>query len=169
MIVNGKSLLELAPIENMQTSKRKYSGTSYGLTEAGYDITIKQDIIFFPFKNKIEICSEDREEEVTNYLHGRFTIASAREKFTMPKNLVAVVHNKSSWARRGLSVFNTVIEPGWNGYLTLELVYHGNENLYISRGQGIAQVLFHKLTEEGDYGEGKYQNQPDKPVGTKHF
>jgi dCTP deaminase len=89
------------------------------------------------------------------------------ERFEMPNHLVGVVHDKSTWARQGLSVFNTVIEPTWSGYLTLELVYHGNGELLIPAGAGIAQVLFYSLLHEASYGDGKYQNQPDEPVGAK--
>lgn len=81
----------------------------------------------------------------------------------MPCDLMGIVHDKSTWARRGLSVFNTVIEPGWHGFLTLELVYHGEGELIIPAGAGIAQVVFHMLEEPRAY-TGKYQNQPDKPV-----
>ena len=34
---------------------------------------------------------------------------------------MGIVHDKSTWARRGLVVQNTVIEPGWHGYLTIEV------------------------------------------------
>ena len=94
---------------------------------------------------------------------GRFTIASAIEEFQMPDHLVGVVHDKSTWARLGVSVFNTVIEPGWNGFLTLEIVFHGNQNLVIPAGAGIAQVIFSDLIEFADYGNGKYQNAADRP------
>jgi dCTP deaminase len=85
----------------------------------------------------------------------------------MPKDLVGVVHDKSTWARQGLSVFNTVIEPDWDGFLTLELVYHGDGELVIPAGAGIAQILFYALIESASYGNGKYQNQPDQPVEAK--
>lgn len=147
MIVNGQALLRAAPIKNMLEAKYQLHGVSYGLTEAGYDIRIKQEIVL-------------------NAEH-RFTLASTVEEFDMPQGLVGVVHDKSTWARRGLSVFNTVIEPGWRGFLTLELVYHGAIPLYIPAGAGIAQVLFHQLAQRASY-EGKYQNQPDAPVGAKH-
>ena len=81
----------------------------------------------------------------------------------MPRNMTGIVHDKSTWARKGLSVFNTVIEPGWKGWLTLELVYHGSEILHIKAGSGIAQVLFHQNAEYAQY-TGKYQNQRDEPV-----
>jgi len=63
-------------------------------------------------------------------------------------------------------VFNTVIEPGWEGWLTLELVYHGWKPLHIPAGAGIAQVIFHQTTDRAAY-TGKYQNQPDEPVKAK--
>jgi dCTP deaminase len=76
-------------------------------------------------------------------------LASAIEEFDMPNNLIGIVHDKSTWARRGLSVFNTVIESGWKGFLTLELVYHGDEELIIPAGAGIAQVMFHQTMDSG--------------------
>lgn len=81
----------------------------------------------------------------------------------MPDDLLGVVHDKSTWARRKLSVFNTIIEPGWEGFLTLELVYHGWMPLRIAAGSGIAQVLFHQVKHPHRYA-GKYSNQPDRLV-----
>lgn len=144
MIVNGNSLLAAKPMSPMIKRKRKKHGVSYGLSEAGYDITIKQSVTLHPFK--------------------RFVLASTYEYFDMPTDLVGFVHDKSTWARRGLSVFNTVIEPKWRGWLTLELVYHGWGVLHIPAGAGIAQVLFHQITEPAEY-TGKYQAQPNRPVG----
>jgi dCTP deaminase len=94
---------------------------------------------------------------------GNFALASTIEEFQMPTDMVGVVHDKSTWARKGLSVFNTVIEPGWKGFLTLELVYHGRDILAIPAGSGIAQVLFHNTAFTASY-DGKYQNQADQPV-----
>jgi dCTP deaminase len=163
MIVNGKSLLAASPIVGMLDRKEKAHGVTYGLSEAGYDIRIKQGVRFFT-DEKPEIYVWDRTYYVIK--PGRFTIASAIEEFIMPSNLVGIVHDKSTWARRGLSVFNTVLEPGWNGFLTLELVYHGSEELEIPAGSGIAQVVFHETTDRMNY-TGRYQGQPDMPVAAK--
>lgn len=166
MIINDVDLLGLSPIKDMLHRKIKGSLSSHGLTEAGYDLRLKQQIQFTTHFNG---CSRIRVVKVTDELGkiklitGRFTLASAIEEFDMPSCLVGVVHDKSTWARRGLSVFNTVIEPGWKGFLTLELVYHGEDDLLIPAGTGIAQVLFHKISLERAY-QGKYQNQEDKPV-----
>lgn len=143
MIVNGFHLYDAAPLSPMLASKVRDHGVTHGLSEAGYDIRIAQAVTLHPLR--------------------RFTIASTVERFTMPAGLVAIVHDKSTWARRGLSVFNTVIEPGWHGWLTLELVYHGWGVLRIPAGAGIAQAIFHRVTEPAVY-KGRYQDQPDRPV-----
>ena len=143
MIRNGKKLYRDMPVQPMFDSKIKQHGVSHGLSEAGYDIRIKQAVTLHPFK--------------------RFALASTIEHFHMPKDLVAIVHDKSTWARQGLSVFNTVIEPGFFGGLTLELVYHGWRPLRIPSGVGIAQVIFHEIESKASY-NGKYQNQSSDPV-----
>lgn len=166
MIINGTFLLEAAPIVGMVACKLTGSGgTSFGLSEAGYDIRIKQEIKFMKWettKTFFTLVTEPGDSWATNN-DGRFALASAMEEFAMPDNLTGIVHDKSTWARRGLSVFNTVIEPGWKGFLTLELVYHGEGDLVIPAGAGIAQVIFHENKAKAAY-SGKYQNQEDKPV-----
>lgn len=157
MIYNGKDLLNAAPIIDMVTSKMQQDhGVSYGLGEAGYDIRLKQTLVFNPAKNIILI---DQKKSI----RGRFVLGSAMEVFQMPENLVGIVHDKSTWARKGLSVFNTVIEPGFKGGLTLELVYHGDELLYLPAGTGIAQVVFTQCSRPVAY-SGKYQDQSTEPV-----
>jgi len=162
MVLNGESLLEAAPIKNMAVTKIREHGVSYGLGEAGYDIRIKQNITFLPSTREILITGNSSYKS-DGHRKGNFIIASAIEHFQMPDNLVGVVHDKSTWARKGLSVFNTVIEPGWKGFLTLELVYHGSKILFIPAGAGIAQVIFTQISNPNSY-DGKYQNQADEPV-----
>lgn len=142
-VINGSALLRAAPMSPMIGHKVVEHGVSHGLSFAGYDIRIRQSVTMSP--------------------ENRFTLASTVERFQMPANLVGIVHDKSTWARQALSVFNTVIEPGWHGdALTLELVYHGNGELHIPEGAGIAQVLFHRIEEPAQY-TGKYQWQSAEP------
>ena len=143
MICNRKALVGKQPLDPMLYAKCKAHGVSHGLSEAGYDIRIKQSMVLHPLR--------------------RFRLASTVERFNMPNDLLGIVHDKSTWARCGLSVFNTVIEPGWHGWLTLELVYHGMGILRIPAGAGIAQVIFHEVMEPFAY-DGKYQGQADRPV-----
>lgn len=119
-----------------------FKGMSYGLSHAGYDVRIAEEV---------------------NLSRGEFALASTVERFAMPTNLIAMVHDKSTWARRGLSLFNTVIEPGWHGFLTLELVCHA-PFLSIASGSPIAQIVFMRMTEPTDRPyAGKYQNQSSGP------
>lgn len=118
-------------------------GMTYGLGPAGYDIRIAQSVCV-PFTG--------------------FILASSFEHFSIPDNMVAIVYDKSTWARQGLAVQNTVAEPGWRGYLTLELTNHSKQDIYINSGMPIAQVIFHLL----DYStsipyKGKYQDQMPGP------
>jgi dCTP deaminase len=163
MVVNAGSLLELKPIKHMLGYKERANGVSHGLTEVGYDIRLKQTIEFSGSCAPRATVFRYGGGEPSHLGLGSFTLASAMEEFDMPETLVGIVHDKSTWARRGLSVFNTVIEPGWKGFLTLELVYHGYEKLLIEAGTGIAQVIFHEPLHSGRY-TGKYQNQEDRPV-----
>lgn len=162
MIVNGSELLISEPIKDMLSTKERKHGVSHGLAEAGYDIRVKQDILFMVKNRSYPVVKVDQVKTVNT----RFTLASAIEEFQMPFDLVGVVHDKSTWARKGLSVLNTVIEPGWKGFLTVELVYHGSENLKIPAGSGIAQVLFSKVQLPAAY-DGKYQFQEDRPVDAR--
>lgn len=167
MVINGQSLLDLRPIRGMEEEKLRCGGASYGLAEVGYDIRLKQDIMFSSdglpsMSHRIRDAGE-----CMGWRPGRFILASAIEEFDMPNTLVGIVHDKSTWARYGLSVFNTVIEPGWRGRLTLELVYHGSTELHLPSGTGIAQVVFHQVTNPAQY-QGKYQDQADRPVPAIH-
>ena len=119
-------------------------GMSYGLSSCGYDVRAKKSMWLWP-------------------LWGRLNVTI--EKFNMPNDLVALVRDKSSLARRFIFVQNTVIEPGWRGNLTLELTRYLPWPVKIHAGQPIAQIMFEELSEptEKPY-DGKYQDQIDEPV-----
>lgn len=122
----------------------KQTGMSCGLSSCGYDIRLKQDVFLFP---------------------QQFKLASTVEYFDIPDHLMGRVCDKSTLARRGLQVFNTVLEPNWKGVLTLELKNQTWGFMRLYAGQPIAQVIFESLDKPTirPY-NGKYQNQPDRPV-----
>ena len=65
-------------------------------------------------------------------------------------------------------MFNTVIEPGWRGFLTLELRNMSNKKIFIPNGCPIAQVVFHRLDQECEKPySGKYQDQERGPQGAR--
>lgn len=96
-----------------------------------------------------------------------FALASIIEHMELPNHISAQVADKSSWARQGLSLFNTFVDPGWKGYLTLELKNCSKHKLFIDKGMPIAQLIFDTLDQSTDIPyRGKYYDQPNKPVHT---
>ena len=164
MIVNGKQLLATSPIVGMLTGKEKAGGVTYGLAEVGYDVRIKQGLHFTrdELGNKITVVNDG--DIVPQLLLGWALNVNIIEEFTMPKDLVGIGHPKSSWNRQHLRLGTPVIEPGWNGFLTISLNYVGEGSLMIEPGAGIMQVIFHRLETEAAY-EGRYQRQPNQVIG----
>lgn len=67
-----------------------------------------------------------------------------------------------------IAVQNTIIEPGWRGFLTLEITNHSRGTIWIQRGSPIAQIIFHQLLEPTDAPYvGKYQDQESRPVAAR--
>lgn len=130
--------------------KQIINGKSYGLSSCGYDVRIAEDLI---------VRGHSRISHTPVMVLG-----STIEHFNMPVNIVGMVHDKSSWARKGLAVQNTVIEPGWRGYLTVELTNHARDDISLQAGDPIAQIIFHWLDDNTvmPY-NGKYQDQPAGP------
>lgn len=135
-----------------ERTRHPSSGLTYGLSGAGYDLTLKDAMHLASHRDA--------------WYEGQksFRLGVAQEHFSLPNNVLGRVCDKSSLARRGIQVFNTVIEPGWRGYLTLEIVNHG-DTITLEAGQPIAQVIFELLDEptEQPYA-GRYQDQPLRPV-----
>ncbi len=143
-VLNGATIAQRGLISPC-VQRRVQRGMSYGVSAAGYDIRLAGDV-----------CLPSR----------GFSLASSVEYFTIPADCMGMVCDKSTHARRGLSVFNTVIEPGWKGYLTLELVNHSETVMHLLAGDPIAQVIFFALNAPTDAPyNGKYQDQPNRPMG----
>ena len=161
-VLSAQTIRDLRIIEPC-VERGVFQGRSYGLSACGYDIRLDQDVW-------LNFTSDAKTDagRLLPVMTPRFSLASAMEEFHMPDDVVGIVHDKSSWAREGLSVFNTVIEPGWRGFLTLELVYHGTSRLFLPKGTPIAQVIFHKLDHETEIPySGKYQNQERGPQAAR--
>jgi dCTP deaminase len=161
MVLSAQTIKELGLIKPCIVSQRDVLGNSFGLSACGYDITLAHDV---------ELAS------------GEFLLVGALEYFNLPDNIVGIVHDKSSLARKGLAVQNTVLEPGWRGYLTLELSNHAHvpghrrllnwitkkkdvkTTLRFKKGCAIAQVIFHFLDKPTAIPySGKYQDQEIGP------
>lgn len=148
MILPAQEIRRIKPIEPF-FERSVSAGMTFGLGPAGYDIRIAEGMELWPQE---------------------FSLASTVEYFRIPTDMVAFVHDKSTWARRGLSLFNTVIEPNWEGFLTLELVNNSQDLIVIEREMPIAQIIFMRLEEATEIPyAGRYQKQEAGPQPARFF
>ena len=143
MILSAQSIRKRKGMIYPFCERTVHLGLSFGLGPAGYDIRIAEDFT----------------------LAGRtFSLASSMERFLIPSDLQGILHDKSTWARKGLSVYNTVFDPGFSGYATLELVNHSKADIVFQHGMAIAQMVFEVLDEPTEIAySGKYQFQQAGP------
>ncbi len=107
---------------------------------------------------------------------GEFVLGSTRERVRLPDDLVARLEGKSSLGRLGLLIHSTAgyVDPGWDGYLTLELSNVANLPITIYSGMKIGQISFFRLSSpaENPYGSkqtgSKYQGQRG-PTASRFF
>jgi dCTP deaminase len=134
------------------------SGMSYGLQPCSYDMRCREEVTIGPATvwNSIK--------QAFGYGHPTFVLISTIETVQIPDFLMASVHDKSSWARRGVVVQNTHFDPGFRGVPTIEITNHGSETIQLKKGTPICQLIFHKLDQpsRAPY-SGKYQDQQAGP------
>ena len=124
-------------------TKRVANGKSYGLSVASYDLRIAHDLTLRP---------------------SDFKLAHTLEDFALPLNVSGQVCDKSTYARLGLSCFNTFFDPGFKGNGTLELVNLSPRTIEIKAGDPICQMVFFWIDGITEGYSGKYQHQPKEPV-----
>ncbi len=107
---------------------------------------------------------------------GEFVLGSTMERVRLPDDLVARLEGKSSLGRLGLLIHSTAgyVDPGWDGYLTLELSNVANLPITIYPGMKIGQISFFRLTSAAEHPYGsrgrgsKYQGQRG-PTDSRFF
>ena len=146
---------------------------SYGMSSFGYDIRL--DHQFAAMRDCVPLdphaISEDdvvRDNIDQPFLmpaHS-FLLAQSVEYIIMPEDWIALVVGKSTWARLGLIVNTTPLEPGWKGQITLELSNTTANPIVLYPGEGIAQVLFFSGEAPDHIYGGKYnfQGEPTLPI-----
>lgn len=140
---------------------------SYGLSSFGYDARVDRQFRVFndrPVDPK-NIEEGTYEELETDKLwippHG-FVLARTVETFDIPRNVLAICMGKSTYARCGIIVNVTPLEPEWRGKVTLEFSNTTNGPRPLYAGEGACQFLFFEgSTPEISYADrkGKYQDQ----------
>jgi deoxycytidine triphosphate deaminase len=90
---------------------------------------------------------------------GNFYLGVTNEYFEFPDDLMAFVELRSTWARKGIMLPPTIVDAGFKGTLTLEIVSFITQPVPI--GERFAHLIFAKMTGPSIPYDGKYQGQRD--------
>ena len=144
---------------------------SYGLSSYGYDIRVAPEFKVFTNVHNVVVDPKAFDDRSFVDIHdpeciippNSFALARTLEYFRIPRDVLVVCVGKSTYARCGIIVNVTPLEPTWEGHLTLEISNTTPLPAKIYANEGIAQLLFFEGDEEPDTAyadrKGKYQNQ----------
>ena len=160
-----------AMIEPFVESQRGDGCISYGLSSYGYDVRCSPEFKVFTNINSTIVDPKhfdsgsfvDVNADVCIIPPNSFALARTVEYFRVPRDVLVICLGKSTYARCGIIVNVTPLEPGWEGHVTLEFSNTTPLPAKIYAGEGCAQVLFFESDEacEVSYKDrgGKYQGQ----------
>lgn len=145
---------------------------SYGVTSYGYDARLSDEFKVFVKTHPTTVVDpklfdnratfDIRTQELL-LPPNSFALGRSFERFRIPRDVLAICVGKSTYARCGLIVNVTPLEPEWEGYVTIELSNTTPLPARVYAFEGICQMIFLKGTSvcEMSYGDkkGKYQNQ----------
>lgn len=144
---------------------------SHGTSSYGYDIKCDNHFKVFTNINSVIVDPKNFAPESFIDVHSdvciippnSFALASSVEYFRIPRNVLVVCLGKSTYARCGIIVNVTPLEPEWEGHITLEFSNTTPLPAKIYANEGVAQLLFLESDEicETSYKDrgGKYQGQ----------
>ena len=152
--------------------KQKRDGViSYGLSSYGYDARVADEVKIFTNvdnalvdpKNFSENSFVNRQTDVCVIPPNSFALARTVEYFKIPRDVLVICLGKSTYARCGLIVNVTPLEPEWEGHVTLEISNTTPLPAKVYANEGVAQFLFLKGDSpcEISYADkaGKYMGQ----------
>jgi len=175
MILSDKWIRRMSQEEGMIEpfeAKQVRDGTiSYGLSSFGYDIRVGDE--YKVFTDVYSVVVDPKNFDPKSFVDIKadhciipphsFALAATMEYFRIPKDVLVVCVGKSTYARCGIIVNVTPLEPEWCGYLTLEISNTTPLPAKIYSREGLAQLLFFQGNEvpETTYAmrKGKYQDQ----------
>lgn len=163
--------LEKKMIEPFETGQVREGVISFGTSSYGYDIRVADE--YKIFTNVYSTVVDPKNFDLRSMVDyqgpsclippNSFALARTIEYFRIPDNVLTICLGKSTYARCGIIVNVTPFEPGWEGFVTLEISNTTPLPARIYSNEGIAQVLFFEGDEpcELTYAQkhGKYQGQ----------
>ena len=166
-----KLALEKEMIKPFVAEQKSDKNISYGLSSFGYDARVSNNFKIFTdvdsvivdpknFKNNSFVSRKSQECVIPP---NSFALASTIEYFKIPKDILVICLGKSTYARCGIIVNVTPLEPGWEGHVTLEFSNTTPLPAKIYANEGAAQLIFLKGNEEPEITyeqrNGKYMKQ----------
>jgi dCTP deaminase len=179
-ILSDRQIEKLVKIEPFQKNAKRAGAVSYGVTSYGYDVRV--GTVFKIFTNVSrsgqqafvdpKAFTDDLFVTIDTKSTGRdhviippnsFALCETVEVFHIPRDVLAICVGKSTYARCGIIVNVTPLEPEWRGKVTIEISNTTPLPAKIYAGEGIAQMVFLKADRVcaksyADKG-GKYQDQ----------
>jgi dCTP deaminase len=144
---------------------------SYGVSSYGYDARVSDDFKIFTNVDSAVVDPKDfsatgfvdRKTDVCVIPPNSFALARTVEHFRIPRDVLVICLGKSTYARCGIIVNVTPLEPEWEGHVTLEFSNTTPLPARIYANEGAAQFIFLKADSvcETSYADrkGKYQGQ----------
>jgi dCTP deaminase len=174
MIKNDRWIREMAKkgmIEPFDSKQVRKGVISYGVSSYGYDMRIGDEFKIFTNINNTVVDPKrfdpksfvDYKGNVCIIPPNSFALASSVEYFRIPRDVLVICLGKSTYARCGIVVNVTPLEPEWEGHVTIEISNTTPLPAKIYANEGIAQLIFLQASEacETSYKDkaGKYQAQ----------
>ena len=158
----------IEPFEDKQVSG---GVVSYGLSSFGYDARLADefqiasgatDLPLDPKKPDSGIFHQMKESKII-IPPNTFVLARSFEYFRIPRNVLGLCVGKSTYARSGVLINVTPLEPEWEGYVTISITNTTNRPVILHGNEGIMQVLFFESDRGPEISyrdrKGKYQAQ----------
>lgn len=162
----------IEPFVDRQIKKQDATNViSYGVSSYGYDVRCADEFKIFTNVRSTVVdpknfdCNAfiDVKTDVCIIPPNSFALARTVEYFRMPRNVLGICLGKSTYARCGIIVNVTPLEPEWDGHITLEFSNTTNLPARLYANEGVAQIVFIEADEscEVSYKDrhGKYQGQ----------
>jgi len=166
-----KMAIEKEMIKPFVSEQKSSKNISYGLSSYGYDARVSNEFKIFTDVDSVIVDPKNFKKNSFVSRTGKeciippnsFVLASTVEYFKIPKDVLVICLGKSTYARCGIIVNVTPLEPGWEGHVTLEFSNTTPLPAKIYANEGAAQFIFLKGNEDPEitYAQrnGKYMKQ----------
>ncbi len=158
-------------IEPYAEQRKRPGKISYGASSYGYDFRLAGEFKIPDFqgaknldpKKMDQIRFQDYRGGVCRIPPNSYILGRSLEYFRIPRDVIVICQGKSTYARAGIFVNVTPLEPEWEGFITMALVNTAPVPARLYPGEGIAQLVFIRAETEcrTSYADrkGKYQAQ----------